>query len=294
MGWFLTAVALGMATGTFTYAMTQGVFAHSVFERSNYRDHTLPTAVGVVIGLAMIFAAAAVQLLRAAAFSFSADVAQTIGDKLGNSLMVGLFAVPFVMLGLLDDLVGYGQSGGFRGHLTGIRHGEFSSGALKLVGGACLGILGAVIWGSSNNVWDLLRDGAMLALWANVGNLFDRAPGRASKVCLFATVFIFALANATDGVMPEGGIVVLFGVCLALLWPDLRERCMLGDAGSNVLGAMVGLAALTSFGTTGRWVALAIALFLNLASEWVSFSKLINGSPVLSYLDRAGAPHRSR
>ena len=94
--------------------------------------------------------------------------------------------------------------------------------------------------------------------------------------------------------MPEGGIVVLFGVCLALLWPDLRERCMLGDAGSNVLGAMVGLAALTSFGTTGRWVALAIALFLNLASEWVSFSKLINGSPMLSYLDRAGAPHRSR
>jgi UDP-N-acetylmuramyl pentapeptide phosphotransferase/UDP-N-acetylglucosamine-1-phosphate transferase len=64
---------------------------------------------------------------------------------------------------------------------------------------------------------------------------------------------------------------------------------MLGDAGANALGALVGLATLAALPTaTARWVVLSLLLFLNLMSEVVSFSSVIDAVPPLRYLDRLG------
>ena len=65
---------------------------------------------------------------------------------------------------------------------------------------------------------------------------------------------------------------------------------MLGDTGANPLGATVGLAAAQALGPRGRLVALAVVTALTLASEKVSFTRVIESTPVLRELDRWGRP----
>ena len=79
-----------------------------------------------------------------------------------------------------------------------------------------------------------------------------------------------------------------FGAAVALLPEDLGERAMLGDAGANALGALLGLARrpagppARARGCSGPWSA------LNAASEKVSFTKVIAGNPVLRRIDMLG------
>jgi hypothetical protein len=84
------------------------------------------------------------------------------------------------------------------------------------------------------------------------------------------------------------GVVVIAGAAVALFVPDLRERLMLGDAGSNVLGAAAGLGVVMTTGTVTRIIVLAVVAGLNVASEMVSFSRVIDRVPPLRYADRLG------
>jgi UDP-GlcNAc:undecaprenyl-phosphate/decaprenyl-phosphate GlcNAc-1-phosphate transferase len=106
-----------------------------------------------------------------------------------------------------------------------------------------------------------------------------------AKVALVA-YFAVLLGAGFDGELT--GVAVIAGAAAALLWPDLRERLMLGDAGSNVLGAVAGLGVVLSTALWVRVVVLVVVLALNLASEAVSFSKVIERVPPLRYADRLG------
>ena len=48
---------------------------------------------------------------------------------------------------------------------------------------------------------------------------------------------------------------------------DLREMAMLGDSGSNALGAMLGLSSVDRFTGRGRWLAIGALAGLNLLGE---------------------------
>ena len=74
---------------------------------------------------------------------------------------------------------------------------------------------------------------------------------------------------------------------LALLPEDLGERAMLGDAGANALGAMLGAAA-TVLPRPARVALLAGIAGLTAASEKVSFTKVIERTPALHWLDMLG------
>jgi UDP-GlcNAc:undecaprenyl-phosphate GlcNAc-1-phosphate transferase len=63
---------------------------------------------------------------------------------------------------------------------------------------------------------------------------------------------------------------------------------MLGDAGANALGAVLGLAMVAREGRTARLVHLGVVTALTLASERVSFTRVIETTPVLRELDRLG------
>ncbi|MCZ7628432.1 MAG: hypothetical protein M5U19_04970 [Microthrixaceae bacterium] len=78
------------------------------------------------------------------------------------------------------------------------------------------------------------------------------------------------------------------GAAVVLLRPDLREQMMMGDAGANPLGAATGLATVLVFAPSVRVAVLVVLLALNLASEWVSFSQVIERTPPLRYMDRLG------
>jgi UDP-N-acetylmuramyl pentapeptide phosphotransferase/UDP-N-acetylglucosamine-1-phosphate transferase len=81
---------------------------------------------------------------------------------------------------------------------------------------------------------------------------------------------------------------VLVGGALAMLLDDLRERVMLGDTGANLLGAVVGLSVVVTGTPVTRLAVLAGLAILNGISEWVSFSRVIEGFPPLRLVDRAG------
>jgi hypothetical protein len=63
---------------------------------------------------------------------------------------------------------------------------------------------------------------------------------------------------------------------------------MLGDTGSNLVGALAGISLLVALGDTGRIVALAIVVALNLYGEFRSISGTIERVPLLRSLDSAG------
>jgi len=75
---------------------------------------------------------------------------------------------------------------------------------------------------------------------------------------------------------------------VALLPEDLGERAMLGDAGANALGALLGAAAAGSLSRRARIAILAGVTALTAASEVVSFTKVIQRTPPLHWLDMLG------
>ena len=114
---------------------------------------------------------------------------------------------------------------------------------------------------------------------------FDRAPGRTTKFALLCYVPIaFVCGTGATGV----ATAVVVGAGLALLPDDLREHLMLGDTGANVLGAVLGLAVVLEAAPATRVVVAIVLLAANLASEFVSFSRVIERVAPLRALRRTG------
>jgi hypothetical protein len=78
------------------------------------------------------------------------------------------------------------------------------------------------------------------------------------------------------------------GATLAVLPDDLGERVMLGDCGANAVGALLGLRFAAVAGRVPRAALLTGIVGLTLASEKVSFTKVIEATPGLRELDRLG------
>ncbi|MBW8483182.1 hypothetical protein K1Y72_12435 [Actinomadura sp. PM05-2] len=189
------------------------------------------------------------------------------------------------VLGGYDDLIGTAGSRGFKGHLGALARGEVTTGAVKILGIGATGLAAAAVAGSpapsrAGRALDVALNGVLIAGGANLMNLFDLRPGRAVKVGLLA---------GTPLALTGGGAVAAapLGAAAALLPTDLAERAMLGDTGANALGALLGLAA-GRLGRGPRLAALAGVVGLNAASEFVSFTKVIAGNPVLNRIDMLG------
>lgn len=189
-------------------------------------------------------------------------------------------------LGGYDDLYGATASKGFKGHLSALARGEVTSGAVKILGIGATGLASAAL--VSSGPVDTLVNGAIVAGSANLANLFDLRPGRAIKVGLLAGTPLLALSVLRGDSVTAGLLAVPLGAAVALLPEDLGERAMLGDAGANALGALLGLAAANRLGRPGRFVLLGTVAALTAASEKISFTRVIAGNPVLNRLDMLG------
>jgi UDP-GlcNAc:undecaprenyl-phosphate GlcNAc-1-phosphate transferase len=190
--------------------------------------------------------------------------------------------------GVYDDLCGNGDRRGIRGHLSALAKGELTTGGVKIVGIGGVGLAaGALVRrGPGDTFLDKALAAVVIAASANVVNLFDLRPGRAIKAAAFGA----APALLRDGANPAAAAVRYagLGAALALLPEDLDERAMLGDAGANALGAVLGTAAAASASRAGlAWRAAALTA-LTLASEKVSFTKVIANTPPLRALDGLG------
>jgi UDP-GlcNAc:undecaprenyl-phosphate/decaprenyl-phosphate GlcNAc-1-phosphate transferase len=211
-----------------------------------------------------------------------------LGSRTGSALwrpgaamtVAGVGAAAF---GAYDDLAGSGDRRGFRGHFGALRHGEVTTGTVKLGGIGVTGIVSAALAGGS--ALDVILNAGLIAGGANLINLFDLRPGRAIKVAAAAGALI-APAGALGAAPPLAPLPPL-AAALALLAEDLGERAMLGDCGANALGAMLGAAA-AGLPRSARVALLAGIAALTVASEKVSFTKVIERTPALRWLDMLG------
>ena len=167
---------------------------------------------------------------------------------------------PVAAIGLADDLWS-GPERGFRAHLGS----GATTGTLKLVGIPLYALL------RTRSVSAAL----LVGLAANALNQLDTRPGRALKG--------FGLGSLLLRVPRRAALVAV------LIAPyDLGEMAMLGDAGSNALGAVLGFSSVEVLAGRRRWCAIGALSLLTLAGERRSLGALIESTPVLRELDRLG------
>lgn len=272
----LLGVVVGFLATRLVLLTGRDLAAAPVLTRLNYRARPVQTASGLFLVLGVLV----VEAGRATLGAFG------IGDPPGRNPArpLLLFAVlGFGLLGLCDDVLG-NDDRGFRGHLAALRHGRLTTGTVKLVGGGAIALIVAAAPGFVTGK-RLVADALLVALAANLGNLLDRAPGRAIKASLAAWAPIAVLA----GTGPVGvALAPVIGAALGVLREDLRERSMLGDVGANVLGGVLGLAVVLVVGRGARSGVLVGLVAANLAAEVVSFSRVIDRFGPLRWLDRLG------
>jgi glucosyl-3-phosphoglycerate synthase len=167
---------------------------------------------------------------------------------------------PVGALGLADDLWS-GPERGFRAH---VRSGR-TTGTLKLVGIPAYAFLRT----------RSLSAAVLVGLAANALNQLDTRPGRALKAFLLAAAALRLRSRVVWG-----------GVLLAPY--DLREMTMLGDAGANALGAVLGFGSVAKFGVRGRRLAIGALAGLTLFGERRSLGRMIERTPLLRELDAMG------
>ncbi len=206
---------------------------------------------------------ATVSLLSGPALALAAATASDLPRAAAVVAALGAGAV-----GAYDDARdGADRAKGFRGHWGALRQGRLTGGAVKVLGIGATGLLSAHLAGRR----DVLVAGGVVAASANLLNLLDLRPGRALKAGGLAAVVLSQPGPAA--------------ACTALLPGDLGERTMLGDAGANALGAVLGLALLRR---APARPALAVLVAVTAASEVVSYSRVIDSVGPLRWADRLG------
>jgi hypothetical protein len=280
--------------------------SEKTWQRTNHRGEPVTLLEGPAVTIGAVTAHVAVAALSGA----SADSRP--------AAVSGAGALAF---GLLDDLAGSARRKGLRGHLGALSHGEITTGAVKLAGLAVTGFAAAAAIDRTasgdrgargtapsriaGRAADLAVDAGLIAGVANLVNLFDLRPGRAIKVSVLAAGLIAAGGRCSAGSLGAGkggagqgsaglggaglaAVAAPVGAALALLPEDLGERAMLGDAGANAIGAMLGAAAAQALPRGVRTGLLAGIVALTVASEKVSFTRVIERTPALRWFDMLG------
>jgi hypothetical protein len=246
--------------------------------RENYRGAVLAFPLGAVLATAALVALAPLAVLND-----RADL-----DLLDPELRRWLpYLLGIAFLGFLDDALGQGAAAGtprgWRGHARALREGSLSTGAIKAIG--ALALAAYVVSGRGLEDWRYLADVVLLILATNLGNLLDLRPGRAEKALALLGA---GLCLGAWTLAPIELLGIFAGPVLVGAWLTLRERAMLGDTGSNLIGAVAGVWLLTNLGGDARLIALVVVVAVTIYGELRSISATIESVPPLRWLDSLG------
>lgn len=196
------------------------------------------------------------------------------------------------LVGLLDDLVGTNENKGFKGHFISlVKTGKLTSGCLKALFGAMLALVFVVVVGKfvwpERPLWWLIVDFLLVVLATNTINLFDLRPGRAGKVFLvaFVLIVVLGLVRVWDYL---GLFLPVLAVFLCYFPYDLRATVMLGDVGSNPLGATLGVMMVLMWDNWLKILAVLGLIAIQLVAERFSFTEIIAKFSWLTWFDDLG------
>ncbi len=185
----------------------------------------------------------------------------------------------FALLGLADDALGSASSKGVRGHVRALLHGEITTGMLKMTGGLAAAFLAGMQL-HPHSAGPAFLAGMLIALCANMLNLLDLRPGRAGAIFLAAAI---PCALFYSRAWPLWLVVV---PTLPLWLLDRNALLMLGDCGSNLLGAALGLALAVCLPVNVQAAAAAALIVLHLVAEKRSFTAIIEKNRLLKTIDQ--------
>ncbi len=292
------------------YVLRRKHIKASQWERTNFHGATVSLRGGV----AMAGAAVA-----------SAAVASALSDQPRAALGGVVASLGGGLAGYIDDVDQGAHDGGkvakgLKGHLGALAHGQVTTGVIKIAGIGASALAASALVGSKatsvgGKVADLALNTVLIAGTANLANLLDLRPGRALKatVLVATPLSYFSCAAAKT---PASGASVTSGASAApsakpvspastsgasaqrllasglnaaaitALVEDLQETTMLGDTGANAAGALLGTSLAANDSRKLRLGTTLGVVGLILASEKVSFSKVIAANPALNWLDQ--------
>jgi hypothetical protein len=255
---------------------------------------------GIVLLLIGIGVDASLNVLGEPIGAFMSAQAGIIQPVMIGFVLAGVMAIPAFVFGMIDDAYGGSAEKGFRGHVAALAKGRLTTGGLKMLGvGIAALFVGLVVSFETDGggVHGLLS-ALTIALAANLLNLVDLRPLRSLKtytalvVLVTLTIPLVWSEAWPDGVLAALVVAVTFLGPVGAVWSyDAREQGMLGDAGANPAGAVAGVLIALWWPTWAVGLAAAVLFALNVASEKVSFSAVIEGSTLLSRLDAVGRRH---
>lgn len=252
--------------------------AHRGWVRPNYRGTAVAFPAGVALVVAAVLAHAPLGLLDAVVEG------QVLAPGTAEALT---YVLGVALLGLIDDLVGeHSGARGWRGHAGALAAGRLSTGALKAVGSLALALF--VLAGEGLGPLAYPVAVLLLVLTTNLFNLLDLRPGRSIKALVLLGA---AVTLAVGELEPLWVLGVFLGPILVLGPLDLRERGMLGDTGSNAVGAVAGLWLVLALPAPAQVVALALVALVTVYGEVRSISAFIERTPGLRALDSLGRTH---
>lgn len=258
----------------------------------NFRGVPIPTSVGIAFGATCAGLVPQSLLWRCMqnCSGINAD------EQFHLPVLFVSCVIAFTILGLLDDRCGSHEITGLRGHFRMLAQGRVTTGAIKALGG---GLTALVVAAFVNQYADrplsasphlpfvvVVVDAMLIALGSNAINLLDRRPARALKGYAIG----LALALLVGSHLHVWLIIPISAAALVFAPLDFRCKAMMGDAGSNTLGAALGVYAALDMQLPWKTVTVAALLAFNLLSEKVSYTKLIESNRALRWLDRLGVP----
>jgi UDP-GlcNAc:undecaprenyl-phosphate/decaprenyl-phosphate GlcNAc-1-phosphate transferase len=276
-------------------------------ERSNFEGKRLANSGGLalLIPLLIVLVSGAVRDPSAPAASAHAGTRTAglhspgsgpahLADHAWGMAVVMALAFGFALLGLADDVWGDRSAGGLRGHFRLLAQGRVTTGVVKALGGAALALAVAAgeAWpppaALSGWVARVILRAALIALTANAINLLDLRPLRALKgFAVPGLALLFWGAGSTAEPAAFVALAALLGASAVYAPFEARRVVMLGDAGANLLGAVLGLAAgRLPLPAQGAWLA-AVAV-LHLYAERASISGWIDAHPWARSIDGWG------
>ena len=274
----LSGVILSAAIAAFVCGPWLRDMAAAGLTRVNYRGFEVAFPAGAVLVSCSLLALAPLAVL-----DDRADL-----DLLDPELRRwAVYILGVALLGLIDDALGRGSAAdtarGWRGHARAVLSGRFSTGAIKAVG--ALALAAYAVSGRGREGLDYFADLALLLLTTNLFNLLDLRPGRVERVFGLLLVALCIGEGSLDLIEMLG---IFVGPVFVMAVYTLSERAMLGDTGSNLVGALAGVALLEALDDTGRWIALAIVAALTVYGEFRSISAAIDRIGPLRALDQLG------
>ena len=153
-----------------------------------------------------------------------------------------------------------------------LREGRLSTGAIKAIGAVALAAY--VVSGQGLESWRYLADVVAADPYhqpLQPARPETRGGPRRDWSLLGAGLCLCAWTLA-----PIELLGIFAGPVLVGAWLTLRERAMLGDTGSNLIGAIAGVWLLTTLGGTGRLIALGVVVVLRFMARCARFRRRSN------------------